>query len=250
MFENLALTMDAERAVACSPWHYPMLVNGESVRLGDGSQSSHDYLTQLQHYRDGVLGANLLSQLDFRGKSLRDYACNCGYWGLRAAARGLDSYVGIESQQVFVDQARYLWSQNLTQPCNYQFMQSNVTSVDAQHAPVDISFCFGILYHLPDWQEFLRRVVATTREAVVIETRISPSYLQQYMAELKLDADGDNWTDMFRTPALSEIYMLLAEAGWVDVRMLLNGNKPGHLLPPEEWFNQRGPGRVALIVRR
>lgn len=250
MFEGFSLTLDPQRVRDYAPWYYPIVVNDEPVRLGDGSQSSHDYLKQWQNYRDGVLGDELLAQLDFRGRSLRDYACNCGYWGLKAAARGLASYIGIEGRQVFIDQARQLWSQNLAQSCDYRFVQGNVASADMSHSQVDISFCLGILYHLPDWKGFLRRVMATTAETIVVETRIHPAHTQPYPGDLDFNRIAEVGFEGINTPSLAEIYLVLAEKDWVDVRMLLNRNSPGHLVPDGELFNRGNTGRVALIARR
>jgi len=250
MFEGFTLTLDPKRVRDYDPWYYPAVVNGEPVKLGDGSQSSHDYLWQWQSYRDGILGDSLLAQLDLRGKSLRDYACNCGYWGLKAAARGLASYTGIEGRQVFVDQARQLWSQNAPQSCNYRFIQGNVASPDMEHEPVDVSFCLGILYHLPEWQELLKKITTSTSETIVLETRINPSHVQQYPGDLDFNRITEVGLDAIPTPSLPEIYSILAEAGWGDVKLLVNQNKPSHLIPAGELFNKGYVGRAAILARK
>ena len=91
------------------PWYYPVKVNGELIKLGLGTTSSHDYLLAWQTYRAGVLGDSLLDQLVLEDKTMRDYASNCGYWALGAAQRGLQSYHGIEGREVFIDQGIQLW---------------------------------------------------------------------------------------------------------------------------------------------
>jgi len=250
MIESFTLTLEPERIPDFDPWYYPVQVNGKAVRLGKDSKASHDYLSQWQRYRDGVLGNKLLNRLNLKDKSLRDYACNCGYWGLRAAERGLKSYVGIEGRQVFIDQGQELWKQNNFTDCDYQFVQGNVADTGVERDLVDISFCIGILYHLPDWQKLLRTVAATTHEAIVVETRMHPNFMQRYPGDLKFNRIEAAGVEELRMPDYNEIVGILNEFGWKNVETLVNENKPGPLVTSGEWFNHGFAGRVAILARR
>lgn len=250
MIESFEVTLLPDQVADFNPWYYPLWVNGKPVELGVGSKSSHDYLLQWQRYRDGVLGDSLLSKLDLKDKSLRDYACNCGYWGLRAAEQGLASYVGIEGRQVFIDQGKALWRQNIFTDCDYRFEHGNVASVELDQTPVDISFCIGILYHLPDWQNLLRRVATTTNDALVIETRIHPTRLQRFPGDLDFNRIPEVGTDPMQMPSLLEIHTILDECGWVSVETLVNHHTPGPLVSDGELFNRGDVGRVALLARK
>lgn len=251
MTESFSIDLDINEVDDYDPWYYPVLVNGGPVTLGKGTKSSHEYLLEWQRYRDGVLGDPLLDKLNFQGKSLRDYACNCGYWGLRAAQRGLKTYEGIEGRQVFIDQGYQLWSQNGTHSCNYQFIKGDVAFLDLDTPSVDISFCIGILYHLPDWQSLLRRVANSTREVIVLETRIHPSRMQAYPGDLSFNRIAEAvGTKPFQVPSLVEINEILTEAGWSHITTMVNHNSPDAIVSSGELFNRGDVGRVALIARR
>jgi hypothetical protein len=251
VIESLSVTLDPSQVQAFDPWYYPVQVNGKAVTLGVGTKSSHDYLLQWQRYRDGVLGNPLLAKLDLKDKNLRDYAGNCGYWGLRAAERGLASYTCIEGRQVFIDQGLELWKQNNFTDCDYEFVHGNVDSVNIeQQQKTDISFCIGILYHLPDWQSLLRRVALSTNEALVVETRIHPGRMQPYPGDLTFNRITEMGSDALKLPTLLEIHTILDECGWVSVETLVNDNTPGPLVTAGELFNKGDVGRVALLARK
>lgn len=231
------------------PWYYPVKVNGELIKLGLGTTSSHDYLLAWQTYRAGVLGDSLLDQLVLEDKTMRDYASNCGYWALGAAQRGLQSYHGIEGREVFIDQGIQLWEAH-AQSTAWSFTHSNVAELGPLPS-VDISLCIGILYHLPDWQKVLRYVCDNTDEAIVVETRISAAGMQRkYPGDLMFNRIADVGEGLVELPALSEVTEILKEHGWGCVEVLINKETPESLIPDSEKFNQGAIGRVALIARK
>jgi len=249
MLKAFNLTLSPGEVGDYDPWYYPVVINGVQMKLGAGSTSSHEYLLKWQEYRDGVLGDSLLDKLDLQDKTLRDYACNCGYWGLRAAERGLKYYVGIEGREVFVKQGKQLWGQTDNR-CPYQFILGNVVA-RATPPRVDISFCIGILYHLPDWQSVLKQITESTNDAIVVETRVHPNASpRKYPGDLMFNRIEDVGTGAVQLPSLDEITRLLGAAGWGCIEILENGNTPDVLVPAGEWFNDGAAGRVALIARK
>jgi len=251
MLKSFELTIDPPQVTDYDPWYYPVVINGMQMKLGAGSTSSHGYLLKWQEYRDGVLGDSLLDKLDLQNKTLRDYACNCGYWGLRAAERGLKYYVGIEGREVFIRQGKQLWGQ-AEKRCPYQFILGNVV---ARAAPpcVDISFCIGILYHLPDWQSVLKQVMAATNDVIVIETRVHPAGTpRKYPGDLMFNRIEGVGTGAVQLPSLDEITKLLGAAGWGCIEILENLNEPDSIIPAGELFTvqRTQAGRVALIARK
>ena len=249
MLKKFSLSLSRDQVHIYNPWYYPVEVNGEDVKLGVGTTSAHDYLLAWQEYRDGVLGDALLDKIDFEDKTLRDYACNCGYWGLRAAERGLKYYVGIEGREVFIRQGEQLWGQ-AEKRCPYQFILGNVVA-RAASPPVDISFCVGILYHLPDWQSLLREIAESTNEVIVIETRWHHQKASRsYPGDLTFNRINDVGVGPVKMPSLSEMSSILEETGWPNIEVLENKNRPAPVIPESEWYNDGNSGRVALIARR
>ena len=235
------IELPEDQLQAYDPWYYPVVVNGLLAKLGEGTSSSHAHLSKWQEYRDGWLGDSLLNRIDLEGKSLVDFACNCGYWALRAARQGLKSYTGIEGREVFIKQGKELWAQEKEKgqhACEYKFIQGNV--MDFADTGNDVAFCIGILYHLPEWQRLLERIAAGTRETIVIETRAHPERLvRDYPGDLTFNRIEAVGTGELRLPSLVEISEILQRNGW-QVEELIN---PSNQHQGDAW-------RIAVIARR
>jgi 2-polyprenyl-3-methyl-5-hydroxy-6-metoxy-1,4-benzoquinol methylase len=97
-----------------------------------------------------------------------DVGCGPGWFAGRLVNRGL-SVIGIDGRAGLIDEAR------LRVP-NAQFATLDVTSSESVSllAPADLTFCFGLLYHLENPFAAVRNLHYLTMKHLIIETMIAP----------------------------------------------------------------------------
>jgi protein-L-isoaspartate O-methyltransferase len=173
---------DLERQIAdLNPWFYKLEVLGVRVRPGVyPSRQQRDMgtraLVNRQMCRTSLLVGEVARRFDFSGARLLDVACNCGYWSSVYITRyGADSVVGIEGRDLFVNQANLYYS-SLGIQDRALFVRDNVMDCDYEkwgEGAFDFVLCAGILYHIKEHEELLRRLAHVNRSVLVIDTRVS-----------------------------------------------------------------------------
>ena len=88
--------------------------------------------------------AHVLPQ-DLRGKSVLDIGCNAGFYSLEMKRRGADRVLGLDSDDVYLNQARFAAEVN---GLDIEFRRMNVYDVPQLREKFDIVLFLGVLYHL------------------------------------------------------------------------------------------------------
>jgi len=91
-----------------------------------------------QHFRHGL-------PLDLTGKTVLDVGCNGGFYSLEMKKRGADRVVGIDSDQRYLEQARFAAKATGLQ---IEFRQMDVYNVASLGEKFDLVLFMGVLYHL------------------------------------------------------------------------------------------------------
>lgn len=163
------------------PWFYDVQIGSIKVVPGIGSPHPSQQLIADTEYKRNILVDQIVSRYDFQGKSILDVASNCGYWGSYYAKNGAAKYVGLEGREVFVKQGELLWNNDQTlRDCHHRFLQTDVNSDETwekikQLGDFDFILLAGILYHITEHKKLLERILSITREAVLVDTRVSPN---------------------------------------------------------------------------
>lgn len=112
---------------------------------------------------------------DLTGKSVLDIGAANGYFSLEAISRGASSVISIEPNQGgWLDVAGQEllmkhWQENRVSGCMWAWIHNAL----GEHTPeCDISFYFGVLYHVENPIQELRYLRSVTREYALIETAI------------------------------------------------------------------------------
>jgi len=164
-----------------NPWFYELEVFG--VRVKPGVYPSKDErdldtrgLINRQMYRKVLLVDEVTKRFDFAGARILDVGCNCGYWSSIYITRyGASSMVGIEGRDLFIKQAN-LYYQSLGIQAKAIFICDNIADYDYAkfgEGAFDFVLCAGILYHIKEHEELLKKISYVNRKALVIDTRIS-----------------------------------------------------------------------------
>lgn len=169
-----------EAIKSLDPWFYPVVIGGILVAPGLGSTVSTMRQSQRTLYREHLIVEEALHRIDVTGARVLDLACNMGYWSYRYAVHGAASVMGVEGRKQFIDQARLFWAHCDALPAkrvkiiNGNVLDNTTWLMLGQSAPFDVCLCCGLLYHLPDYRDFLDLVVEVTKvKALVIDTRVT-----------------------------------------------------------------------------
>ncbi len=163
---------------ALHPWFYPATFKDLTVVPGLGSICDTDWLINRAKCRSTLLLEEVLHRVDFRGKSVLDLGCNCGFWSSFYAQAGASSVLGMEGRKQHVEQARLYWESNGFLPEGQaEFFQGNISNeahwqTVRANGPFDVTLCAGILHHIPNYAEVLAWAAAMTNEVLIVDTRV------------------------------------------------------------------------------
>jgi tRNA (mo5U34)-methyltransferase len=82
---------------------------------------------------------------DLRGKSVLDIGCNAGFYSLEMKRRGANRVLGIDSSEVYLEQARFAAE---VENSEIEFRNLSVYDVGELREQFDIVLFMGVLYHL------------------------------------------------------------------------------------------------------
>jgi tRNA (mo5U34)-methyltransferase len=104
-----------------------------------------------------------------KGKRVLDIACNCGGFSVEAVKSGAEQVLGIDIVDRYVEQAKFI-----RDALGYEqldFRKMDVGDLDAADVGMfDVTFCFGILYHLEDPVGTMRKISAVTKSVIAVDT--------------------------------------------------------------------------------
>ncbi len=107
----------------------------------------------------------------WREMTCLDVACNEGYFGLEVSQRGAKAVVGFDARPGNVEKADFIrrhYGQD-----NISFYVEDISNLTPERfGTFDLTLCLGLLYHLENPMDALRRVRAVTRELCVIDTQV------------------------------------------------------------------------------
>jgi tRNA (mo5U34)-methyltransferase len=109
------------------------------------------------------------------GRRVLDIGCNCGGFSVEATKSGADYALGIDIVDRYVEQANFI--RRALELENVEFRKLAIEDIDPSDVGTfDISFCFGILYHLENPVSAMRKVADVTEQIVVVDTNLNPDY--------------------------------------------------------------------------
>jgi hypothetical protein len=161
-----------------NPWYHPLEICGETVVPGIGSPRSSPELTDRNKYREKLLVDQVVKLYDFRGKSILDVGSNVSYWCSKYVEHGATSVTALEGRNKYILQGLLYWSSNQFLPeSNYEFINCDILDPvfwqnNMAGRKFDFVFCGGIFHHIKDHDFLLGKLIESSKEAVLIDTKI------------------------------------------------------------------------------
>jgi len=167
------------------------------------SYSDHDYADPARYY---ARRARLLVELEpslARGRTVLDFACGDGRFGVELLARGID-YRGVDGSTRMVEVARRVLGDRV----------AHGTFDHVPSGPVDATTVFRSMYLVPDRRAFLTRVHGFTRSKLVFD--FDPRRFAVH--DVVADVVAAGWTDVrlrpFLTPQRASLPAPVQHALW------------------------------------
>jgi tRNA (mo5U34)-methyltransferase len=174
------------------PWHQDLEI-APGVRTGE--RAPNDPPDPLGVGSPGLLNpAFVLESLmqdvfpnGFEGRSVLDCGCNAGGYLFAARQKGAGRCFGFDVREHWLEQARFL-ARHLPHD-GIEFAQLDLLALrERKLEPFDVTFFFGLFYHLPDPVAGLRIAADLTRELLVLNTAADPK-LKGHALTLSLESE-------------------------------------------------------------
>jgi 2-polyprenyl-3-methyl-5-hydroxy-6-metoxy-1,4-benzoquinol methylase len=117
-----------------------------------------------------------------------DIACNEGFFGIEVRRRGAKAVVAFDARQVNIDKAEFVKRRYGLDRIDFH-VEDIAGLTPERFGTFDLTLCLGLLYHLENPMDALRRIRAVTRELCVIDTQVlreSPPVTTAWITEERL----------------------------------------------------------------
>lgn len=190
---NLKNEEISRRVKELGPWFHNMELNGVSTApdhfLGDYPR------VKWSRFAEAL-------PRDLAGKSVLDIGCNAGFYSLEMKRRGASRVLGIDVDEVYLDQARFAAG---VAGLDIDLARLSVYDIAALKERFDIVLFMGVLYHLRHPLLALDLI----REHVAGELFVFQSMLRGSDRVDELDEDTDFWnTEPFDNPGFPRLHFI------------------------------------------
>lgn len=139
---------------------------------------------------------------DLSGKSVLDVGCNAGFYSIQMKKRGAERVVGIDTDEKYLDQARFAAKVN---GIEIEFRNLSVYRVAELREQFDLVLFMGVLYHL----RHPLLALDILHEHVVGDLFVAQSMLRGSRQNIELPADFDFWEeDVFHRESFPRLYFV------------------------------------------
>lgn len=175
-----------------APWHQDLEI---SPGIRTGERAPDDDPDPLGVGSPGILQPDrVLAYLardifpsGLEGRSLLDCGCNAGGYLFAAKSMGAGRCFGFDAREHWLNQARFL-AHHLPGE-DIEFAQLDLLALRERNLePFDVTFFFGLFYHLPDPIAGLRIAADLTRELLILNTAADPK-LKGNALTLSMESD-------------------------------------------------------------
>jgi 2-polyprenyl-3-methyl-5-hydroxy-6-metoxy-1,4-benzoquinol methylase len=181
---------------------------------------------------------------DLSGVTVLDIGCNAGFYAFVAKLRGAKSVLGIDHSRHYIDQA-LLMREILG--LDVEFRCSEGHDIDERFGKFDFVINTGVIYHLQNPMDFLRRVSQVTVDTMYLESEMlmDPSLTEYaWFIEGEYGQDPSNW--WIYGPKCVERMVRAAGFPKVDFQGMI-WTPPAGMRTPEGFERQ---GRGAFVCRK
>jgi 2-polyprenyl-3-methyl-5-hydroxy-6-metoxy-1,4-benzoquinol methylase len=216
-------------------WHYDFRFDNGlsfSAELGQAKMTVEQAERPLLRFRHFMPYCVQAVGGSLAGKRVLDIACNSGFWSLQCALLGA-TVVGFDARPELIEQAELMKSAVHGElDIDFRVLDFWEMTPSALGGKFDVVLNLGILYHLPDPFEALRRTLAMTHRSVLLDTTVNPLnaalvHLSWENAEKILD---NAEAGVIAVPTVSAVELMLRHLGASSIAQIPVRQQP---MPPD-----------------
>jgi SAM-dependent methyltransferase len=153
-----------------APFHHNVeLPHGLSTYVPEMSHRSLEYTRVSNLVRHAFPALLEVCGGSLKGRRVLDVACNCGGFSVEAAKLGADYVLGFDVVDHYINQANFIKRALSLEQVDFKLM--NLDKIDVTNVgQFDITFCFGILYHMENPISSMKRLSSITRHVMLVDT--------------------------------------------------------------------------------
>ncbi len=220
---------EIEKKIQSFLWFYPFEFGGIRVAFDAEKAQARHYRDHSHRQRHAHIFPPLLSMTggSLAGNTVLDIACNAGFWSIQAKRAGADSVTGVDASPRNVEQAQFIAQIIGLDDVEYRQMNSYDISKETL-GEFDITFFFGLLYHLDKPILAFERLYDVTRKLAVIDTRL----VKLNLPMLRVEADEarqyhsqSHTNPQAHIPSAGAVPLMLKSVGFREVYRIQNATK-------------------------
>lgn len=155
------------------------------------------------------------------GRRVLDLGCNAGLWSLLAIEAGAEHVLGIDAQQVFIDQAELVFEAKGVDRNRFRFEARDLFA-SAPEGSFDVVLCLGVMEVTARPVELFELIGETGADLVVIDTGLSRAR-SSFFEVAKLDDQQPRVDhELALVPTRQAVVELAAEFGYTVVPLARN----------------------------
>jgi SAM-dependent methyltransferase len=158
-----------ERVAAFPRWNYEFDL-GQGVRTPVSHRGQANRHEQRRRYFFDALLRLLGGTLE--GHRVLDLGCNAGFWSLAAVEAGADFVLGVDAQQVYIDQAKLVFEAKGVEPARFRFERGNIFARDFDEQ-FDVVLCLGVMEVTAKPVELFELMSGVGAQEILLDTVIS-----------------------------------------------------------------------------
>ena len=148
-------------------WHFAFDLNGNRTR----KKGNYRQAWRKEYFFDPLVE---LAGGSLEGKRVLDLACNAGFWSLCSVEAGCDYVLGVDFQQMHVEQANFVFEMKEVEKSRYDFVAGDIFATDfARFGTFDVVLCPGLMYHISKHMELMEKISAVNSDLLLIDTRLT-----------------------------------------------------------------------------
>lgn len=212
-----------ERVAELGPWRAPFVLDHEVVT--NTRDKMRDRILFRRELITGTVAAILGDSL--REATVLDIGCNCGFFSLDLAARGAKHVHGIDLRPENIAQARFVAEfygiENVT------FATADVDEF-AEAQQWDVVLNLGVLYHVTNPLDLIRRTHQLCRQLAVVDTKThwepTAAYLLRSEVDIGRPTEGRDTVEFH--PTYRAAIETILHAGFSDLVEVVGHSDPPH----------------------
>jgi tRNA (mo5U34)-methyltransferase len=148
-------------------WHFAFDLNGNRTR----KKGNYRQAWRKEYFFEPLVE---LAGGSLEGKRVLDLACNAGFWSLCSVEAGCDYVLGVDFQQMHLEQANFVFEVKEVEKSRYEFIAGDIFSTDLTgFGDFDVVLCPGLMYHISKHMELMEKISAINSDVLMIDTRLA-----------------------------------------------------------------------------